>query len=177
MGLSTRISYRGWQLWKVIVARPLSEPLKDQVRLILNEEQMKLFLRQSAAGQQHGYRVMQFLLDDGHQDQELLTAALLHDAGKIHLKSAWWDRSIVVLAQALRPDVVKRWGEGDESSWRRPFVIKVNHAEWGADYAKEAGCSPVTVELIRRHQDPVEFQAGDRSSELLKLLQWADNRN
>ena len=177
MGLGNRITYRGWQFWKVLIARPLSKKAEAEVQVVLSNEQVKLFLRQSPAGQQHGYRVLQMLQASGHHDQELLTAALLHDVGKIHMKSNWWDRPVVVLMGAVFPTKVEEWGKGDGSGWRRPFVIKAKHAEWGADFAEAAACTPLTVELIRHHQDPIEAKAVDRDSELLKLLQESDDRS
>ncbi len=177
MGLGYRITYRAWQFWQIIVAGPLSPETVASIKTVLNAEQTQLFLRQSPAGQQHGYRVMRSLLNEGHQDQELLAAALLHDAGKIRITSRWWDRPVVVLIQALFPGKVEQWGKGDGSGWRRPFVIKKRHPDWGADYAKTVSCSPLTVELIRRHQDPVNDGLGNRASEWLSLLQWSDNRN
>lgn len=177
MGFGYRITYRTWQFWKVIIARPISKEAEAEVQAVLSDEQMKLFLRQSPAGQQHGYRVMRRLLDNERQDQELLAAALLHDVGKLHMKSKWWDRPVVVLAQAIYPRGVEEWGKRDGSGWRRPFVIKARHAEWGADYAAAAACTPLTVELIRRHQDPIHNKASDSDSELLLLLQWSDDRS
>ncbi|HUS94488.1 MAG TPA: hypothetical protein VMZ24_04855 [Patescibacteria group bacterium] len=120
---------------------------------------------------------MQSLLNKGPQDQELLAAALLHDVGKIHIKSKWWDRPVVVLAQALFPGKVEQWGDGDGSGWRRPFLIKKRHPDWGADYAEATSCTPLTVELIRRHQDPVNDRLGNRESDWLSLLQWSDDRS
>ncbi len=171
------ITYRGWQFWKLISAKPLSKKAKAEVQIVLSNEQMKLFLRQLPSGQQHGFRVMRNLLDHGRQDQELLAAALLHDVGKLHMKSKWWDRPVVVLAQAIYPRGVEEWGKRDGSGWDRPFVIKARHAEWGADFAEAAACTPLTVELIRRHQDPIQNQAHDSESELITLLQWSDDRS
>ena len=177
MGLGYRITYRGWQFWKAIIARPLSKSLEEEVANVLSEEQMVLFLRQPLAGQQHAYRVMRLLMDNGHQDQELLVAALLHDCGKIRVTASWWDRSVAVLAQAAFPNRVQQWAKADPTGWRRPFVIKASHAGWGAVYAEAVGCTDLTVNLVRRHQDPVVAKTADREGELLILLQWADDQS
>ena len=93
------------------------------------------------------------------------------------MKSNWWDRPVVVLTGAVFPKKVEEWGTGDGSGWRRPFLIKARHAEWGAEFAEAAACTPLTVQLIRHHQDPIETKADDRDSELLKLLQKSDDRS
>jgi hypothetical protein len=49
-----------------------------------------------------------------------------------------------------------------------------NHAEIGARWAKAAGCSELAVELIRRHEHPVQ-DCRTESERLLVALQAADN--
>ena len=62
---------------------------------------------------------------------------------------------------------------------RRPFVVHAQHPEIGARWACEAGCSPLTVALIRRHQDkrasnsPLTVE----EDQLLTALQAADSLN
>jgi hypothetical protein len=112
----------------------------------------------------------------GHDDPDLLAAALLHDIGKTRYRMPIWVRSLLVLAEAFVPGRVARWGEGEAKGWRRPFVVRARHAEWGAEMAKAAGSRPLTVALIGRHDKGVGT-AGGYEDELLGRLQWADDEN
>lgn len=187
--MAGRWRYRIWQFGQHLKARPLSEEETAEVRVVLKPAEFTLFERQPIVAQQHGYRVMRTLKSAGHSDRALLAAALLHDIGKSLIRSAWWDRPLVVLGQALLPQLVARWSRGEANGWRRPFVVYAFHAEWGADEAGKAGSSAVTVDLIRRHQD---FSIGSHEliyrpdllvspdgnqHQLLTLLRWADDRN
>lgn len=177
MGLVSRVAYRGRQFWRVLTARPLDAAAQEEVERILAPAQRSLFYGQPPTGQQHGYRVMRTLSAAGHEDLDLLAAALLHDVGKYRFSHRLWHRAVVVLAERLAPARALAWGRPPATGWRRPFVVKQQHATWGAESAREAGCSAVTVQLIGWHQDgPAPGQAAD-IGERLKLLQWADNQN
>jgi hypothetical protein len=63
------------------------------------------------------------------------------------------------------------------SWWRRPFVVHARHPAIGADWAKSAGCEPLAVSLIARHQDILSRASTQTEEELLAALQWADNSN
>ena len=71
----------------------------------------------------------------------------------------------------------------DAPGWRRPFVVHARHAQVGAHWAREAGCSPSTVALIRRHHDalasdsPAVTSADAEEDRLLADLQMADSTN
>ncbi len=177
MGIRDRIAYRGWQFWKLITSRSLTEEEARQIADILSVDQMALFSRQNAAGQQHGFRVFQRLIEDGINNQDLLVAALLHDVGKIRYKSYWWDRPLVVVMGVLFPTRIKAWGKNNRKGWRRPFVIKEQHALWGAEYVQQAGCSPITVDLILHHQDEVRSGHDTVETTLLDQLLRADNKS
>jgi hypothetical protein len=61
--------------------------------------------------------------------------------------------------------------------WRRPFIIHAQHPAIGAAWAKEAGCEPMAVNLIARHQDILSAEPIEAAERLLTALQWADNLN
>lgn len=167
--------YRLRQLRDNLTAGPLSEPARRTVSAILSPAEEKLFYQFSPADQWHGYHVLCDLCDAGYNDPALLAAALLHDVGKSRYPLSPWDRTVVVIGSALLPGRAKVWGEGPPVGWRRPFVVRARHPEWGAAMAGEAGSRGPVVELIRRHQDKqVSAAPGD---ELLRALQWADDRN
>ena len=69
-----------------------------------------------------------------------------------------------------KPDLAEVLPKG----WRRAFVVHAWHPEVGARWAQEAGCSALTVALIRRHQDRIS-DCQTKEDELLAMLQAADN--
>lgn len=177
MGTPNRALYRVWQFWQVLKARPLEREDEIEIATILNPDELELFLRQDIGGQQHALRVMRKLKEAGHDDAELLAAALLHDVGKTTTLSKWWDRPVVVLGQALLPARSAQWASGDKNGWHRPFVVKKYHPDWGATAAASKGSSPLTAALIKRHEQLDKGDAQGREDRLLALLQWADNQN
>ena len=95
--LIARGAYRTRQFWHTIWARQLSDAVQREVELVLTDRLLALFLDQSKVGQQHGYRVMSRLVEDGQRQSDLLVAALLHDVGKATAHYTWFDRVKVVL--------------------------------------------------------------------------------
>jgi hypothetical protein len=120
----SRLAYRTRQFW---YALPGTRKRVETEALLphLSPIQIVLFRRMQASEQAHAFQVLKRLEAAGQTDPDLLTAALLHDVGKV-----------------LFP-----------ISIRRPFVVAAHHPEWGADLAEQAFASPRIVELIRRHQD------------------------
>lgn len=177
MGFVGRVAYRTRQFWRALTARPLDVATQTEVERILKPAQQALFYSQPPTGQQHGYRVMRTLSLAGHDDLDLLAAALLHDVGKYRFPYRLWDRAVVVLAERLAATRATAWGRLPAAGWRRPFVVKRQHPAWGAESAREAGCSAVTVQLIGLHQDNQTPGQVDGLGEQLALLQWADNQN
>lgn len=169
-------AYRWRQFRQALAARPLPAEAQGEIAAVLSEAEVALFHRLSLNDQAHSYQVMRMLKSVGYDDPDLLAAALLHDIGKTRYWMPIWVRSLLVLAEAFMPDRVRLWGEGEAKGWRRPFVVKARHAEWGAEMARAAGSRPLTVALIGRHDKVVET-AGGYEDELLRRLQWADDEN
>jgi putative nucleotidyltransferase with HDIG domain len=126
--------------------------------------------------QQHALNVCHTLERQGQADRDLYAAALLHDAGKSATPGArlrLWHRVAVVLIRVLWPPLLDRLAKGQPGSWRQPFYVQVHHAAIGAEAAREAGCSKVTVGLIRHHEDALDPPLDP----LLAALQAADSEN
>ncbi len=147
------------------------------VTAVLTEPQLALFNQFSPTDQWHSYRVMCALQAAGHDQPDLLTAALLHDIGKTKLPISVWERSLIVAGQVLAPGKAVEWGQAETSRWQRPFVVKAQHPVWGAEMTEQVGCTPLTVSLIRRHQDTLTGRPLTEEDELLQILQWADDSN
>ena len=169
--------YRLWQVWQALAGRPLSESARQRITDHLSKSELTLFRRFGSADRRHSYRVMQSLAAAGHTEEALLAAALLHDVGKTKIPAPLWARSLAVLGEKFAPRRAAAWSREERSDWRRAFVIKEQHPTWGAVMAAEAGSDPLTVNLIRRHQETPPEPALDREDSLLLLLQEADCRN
>jgi len=87
----------------------------------------------------------------GEVDSSLLTAALLHDAGKAESGVTVLHRvARVVLRRPAAP--LWRYLSGWPTGWRRPFWAVAHHAERGAVWVASLGGAPEVVALIRYHE-------------------------
>ena len=142
----------------------------------LSPPAVALFQSMPGYDRQHALAVFRTLVEAGHDEPDLLAAALMHDVGKSRVPGAGirvWHRVVTVLLQSLWPELLERIGQDRPGSWRRPFFIQQHHASLGAELAEQAGCSPVTVELIRCHEEA----NGRGTDRLLAALQAADSVN
>lgn len=150
------------------------EDAEREARCRLSPEAMCLFLQMPSYDRRHAVRVAEALQAQGYVESDLLAAALLHDVGKTAQEQGrlrLWHRVAVVLL-GLWPGLLERVGEDRPGSWRYRFFVQRSHAAIGAESARRAGCSALTAELIRRHEDLPE--AGDA---WLTALQAADDAN
>lgn len=151
--------------------------MRREIAVTLTPAERALFYRFQESDQWHAYRVYNTLKETDQSQPDLLAAALLHDVGKTEVNLSVWDRILIVAAEFLRPEKVESWGQGDLQSWKRPFVVRLRHAHWGAEMARSAGSSALTTDLIRHHQDPLPQNPKSDEDEMLRLLQWADDLN
>ncbi len=157
----------------------LVRPVNDaQAAEILAPELYALYRRMRRSERQHSLRVLRDLLAEGHTQPDLLAAALLHDVGKTQGRFSLPEKVVVVLVRALAPGLFQRWGSAESArGWRQPFAVSVQHPAWGAEMAAAAGASPLLVELIRRHADPLPVPPKTEADRLLRWLQAVDDRN
>ena len=178
--LSLSPLYRTWQFFQALTARPLAPAELQTISVRLNPAQLALFRRMEIRDQRHSYQVMRTLQANGHECDDLLVAALLHDGGKARYPLRLWERPLVVLLRWFRPQSATRWGRNSlPQGWKRPFVIDEQHPTWGAEMAAAAGCTPLTVQLIQRHQERPGSDQSNPSWEdqLLAALRAADDAN
>jgi hypothetical protein len=171
------IFYRLGQFWRVWRTRPLPDEAYERITAVLTPEETALFGQFSLSDQQHSYQVLRTLQANGQTHPDLLASALLHDVGKTRAPLSIWQRSLIVLAQTFVPGKTAVWGQGDVAGWQRPFVAKAQHPAWGAEMVRAVNGRPLTIELIRRHQDLLPETAVTETDQLLRHLQWADDQN
>ena len=186
--------YRVYQFFMAVKASlpgwaggdPGLQLVQDQaevVTILITPAQQSLFKRMTSNDQRHALAVVRTLQQAGHDNPALIQAALLHDVGK-SLGQPLVHRVLIVLFEAFWPAAL-RWLSRLNTTkqvaqiiwWRRPFVIHAQHPALGAEWAEVAGCDPVAVRLIARHQDRLAGRVEAEEERLLAALQWADNLN
>jgi hypothetical protein len=164
--------YRIRQLLAALTAR-VSEADLAEAEAHLPPGARFLFRRMPRDGQAHALHVLSDLKRTGHSHPSLLAAALLHDAGKSAVHVTPLTRTIFVALKRLAPARLDRLSAG---RWRSLVALR-DHPRVGAEWARQAGCEALTVELIARHQDRLNGAASSEADRLLKALQEVDDRN
>ncbi len=164
-----RIGYRVGQFLRAMLGRVRK---KEYVWLesYLSPSQVALFRQMRRIDQRHGLDVFRTLYDAGHREAALLQAALLHDLGKSAGRLTIFHRVAVVLLDRFAPAWLERLAQ-DGRGWRSGFAVHARHAEVGARWMAQAGCSPEVVALVAQHHRSNSHDA------LLAALRLADGQN
>ncbi len=170
-----RILYRARQFFGGIFAQVSAADLRE-AEAVLNPPARAWFRTLPRDVQWHGLRVMHDLQHAGVDRSEVWAAALLHDAGKAAGPSGPLVRAFIVLARQLAPDWSTRRSQLDYRRARgidRVVAIAYQHPQIAAEKAVECGCDPVTIDLIRYHQDTDR----GKTDPLLQAFQQVDDQN
>lgn len=129
---------------------------------------MPLFSSMSERDQRHCLDVYEVLREAGCEDNDVLTAALLHDTGKGSLAGTriqlWHRVAFVVLENGPEPLMLRA------SGLSQGIDVLRTHGERGVELAEEFGASPEVVRLLRAIEG---MEAGD---ERVAMLRAADER-
>ena len=168
------VCYRVGQFLRALIApRVISEQRIEQATHILTPRARALFTRQPPQDQAHALAVYEALHREGHRSPDLLAAALLHDVGKSAALLPAWQRGLYALAKRFAPGRLAQAIRGQTGSRWRPLTDYARHAEIGARWANDAGCSALTVALIRRHEQRLDASETEEDH-LLAILHAAD---
>jgi hypothetical protein len=182
-----RAGYRVRQFVSAVIAslRPLAAAEQAEARAWLPATAWPLFDAMPHNDQHHSLAVMRALHAAGHAEPALMQAALLHDVAKSTGRVTLFHRVAVVLIKIVWPDRLVRMVQAPapaRGDLCYPFWAHANHPQLGAEIAAAAGCDPLAVTLIRRHQEPGlstpnDARMGAPTDRLLAALQAADNAN
>lgn len=151
MRLAARATYRSRQFLRALLPR-IGAAERAEAIPYLPGALAALFESMPGAEQRHGLDVFQALRRAGHGDPDLLTAALLHDAGKGRVRL--WQRVAYVVLSAAAPALLRRLAAPRGAGWRQAFDRMRRHPELGARLVAQAGGSERTVALIERQEEP-----------------------
>ena len=170
-----RIIYRARQFFGGLFAR-VSDADMRAAEAVLTPAAYAWFCSLPRDLQWHGLQVMHDLQHAGIDRSDILAAALLHDAGKAEGASGPLVRAFSVLAVQLAPDWYARRKGLDYRKAQgidRVLAIAYQHPQIAAERARQCGCDPVTIDLIRNHQDTDR----GKMDPLLHLFQQVDDQN
>ena len=170
-----RLLYRFRQFFGGVFAR-VSDADRREADAVLNPAARAWFHALPRDLQWHGVQVLHDLQHAGVDRSDVLAAALLHDAGKAEGPSGPLVRTFIVLARHLAPAWAARRKEIDYRAARgidRVLAVSYQHPAIAAEKAAACGCDPVTIDLIRHHQD----KPPSMENELLQLFQQVDDEN
>lgn len=139
------------------VSGRVSQMEREELHALLTPRQLALFESMHRADQRHGLDVMAYLRAAGHDEPDLMCAALLHDCAK--------GRS-VRLGHRVAWSLGERYGDSVLRAFafvpgfHAAFERLRTHAEASAQLALDAGCSERTADLIRHQAAPTDAGAG-----------------
>ena len=137
----SRLAYRTRQFWNALPG-PRRRVETGALLPHLTPSQIVLFRRMQPSEQAHAHQILERLKAAGQTDPDLLTAALLHDVGKILSPLSLLDRVVIVLGKGFFRGRARRWGEEPLNRLHRPFVVASQHPAWGPSWQNRRALPP-----------------------------------
>lgn len=139
----------------------------------------QLFERFDPSEQAHAIRVCRKLIAEGETSPLLLTAALLHDIGKICYHLRLWERVWIVLFGGMIrkmawPFILDDLQLDRAAWWKRPLLVGKFHPSLGAELLRSKGVDERIVWLVQYHQDATGIDPAHPLASWLKKLARAD---
>jgi hypothetical protein len=134
---------------------------------VLGDGLFPLFTSMQSADQRHCLDVYERLLAAGTTDHEMLTAALIHDAGKGSISGARFGVLHRVLYTAIErwPGVVR-----NIARWNRGIRSLQHHDARTIELAREFGAAPGVIRLL-------QAMTGAAADERAPVLKAADDQS
>ena len=129
----------------------------------LTDEQRAAFLKMPMHDRAHSIGVAIAIQQFEPNNRDLITAALLHDNGKVvgRYRVRLIDRVTKVLLSALSPALLERLASPPPDGRWAGLVLSVHHPAIGAAKARNLGCSERACWLIANHERAGEFNDPD----------------
>jgi hypothetical protein len=138
----------------LLSARP-DQACRDLTARYLSPTQSAAFRDLPAPDQAHLCRVCATILNGPEATSDLISAALLHDVGKVSARGSVHlaDRIAKVLLTKIAPTLLNRLAARPAPRLLEGLSLAVHHPDLGALKAASLGCSERTCWLIAHHED------------------------
>lgn len=158
------------------VTSKMTKDDEDFLKQYLNNEEIILFNKLSVDERKHSVRVARSVKDElalnmctsketGLQEDDIIKASLLHDIGKITVRSNPIEKSIIVILDKITSGKLKNMTDN------RKVKSYYNHGIIGYEMLKKYGYNEEFLELVRDHHI-----INSHGNKVLEILKYNDDK-